>query len=122
MAATLLELQRSTMFSAGEMESVDWRSFDSLYFYNPFAAILFGQAPFAKAARWTMLTEQIARTEALLAELAIGTRVVTFEGFGGDMPDTYMLTNAEAIGSGQLALWIKQRSTRRAPVASSDLG
>ncbi len=102
------------MFSAGEMEVVDWRSFDSLYFYNPFAAILFGEAPFAKAVRWSMLTDQIARTEAHLADLSVGTRVVTYEGFGGDMPDGYLLTHAEMIGNGQLALWIKQRSTRRA--------
>jgi len=118
-AAMLLDLQQSTMFSAGEMEAVDWRSFDSLYFYNPFAAILFGPAPFAKTVRWSMLTEQIARTEAHLAELAIGTRVVTYEGFGGDIPDSYTLTHAELIRDGQLALWIKQRSTRRARVEST---
>ncbi|MBS1124474.1 MAG: hypothetical protein H6Q90_6702 [Deltaproteobacteria bacterium] len=112
-AAALFDLQRSTTFSAGEMEVVDWRSFDSLYFYNPFAAILFGEAPFAKTVRWSMLTDQIARTEAHLAELSIGTRVVTYEGFGGDMPDGYTLTHAELINDGQLALWTKQRPTRR---------
>ncbi|MBL0215169.1 MAG: methyltransferase domain-containing protein [Myxococcales bacterium] len=112
-AATLLDLQASTTFTTGEMEVVDWSSFDSLYFYNPFAAILFGPAPFPKSVRWTMLTEQIARTEAHLAELAIGTRVVTYEGFGGDMPDGYVLTQVELIRDGQLALWVKQRSRRR---------
>ena len=30
-----------------------------------------------------------------------------------DMPDGYLLTHTEMIGTGQLALWIKQRSTRR---------
>lgn len=113
-AAKLLGLERSTTFSAGEMEVVDWRSFDSLYFYNPFAAILFGEAPFAKAVRWSMLTDQIARTESHLADLPVGTRVVTYEGFGGDMPGGYLLTDAEMLGTGQLALWVKHRSTRRA--------
>jgi hypothetical protein len=102
------------------MEVVDWRSFDSLYFYNPFAAILFGEAPFARAVRWSMLTEQIARTEALLTELSVGTRVVTYEGFGGDMPDGYLLTHTEMIGNGQLALWVKHRSTRRARARTTD--
>ncbi|MDB4962251.1 MAG: hypothetical protein JWP01_2250 [Myxococcales bacterium] len=111
-AAKLLDLERSTTFSAGEMEVVDWHSFDSLYFYNPFAAILFGEAPFAKAVRWSMLTDQIARTEAHLADLSVGTRVVTYEGFGGDMPDGYLLTHAEMIDDRRLALWVKQRSTR----------
>ena len=119
-AAKLLDLQGSTMFSAGEMEVVDWRSFDSLYFYNPFAAILFGEAPFAKAVRWSMLTDQIARTEAHLAELSIGTRVVTFEGFGGDMPDGYLLTHTETIDDRRLALWIKQRSRHRAQSEAVD--
>lgn len=113
-AAKLLEIEASTTFTAGEMDVVDWRSFDSLYFYNPFAAILFGPAPFAKTVRWSMLTAQIARTEALLADLPTGTRVVTYEGFGGDMPGGYVLTQAEMVPRGQLALWIKQRSTRRA--------
>jgi hypothetical protein len=119
-AAKRLDLQRSTMFSAGEMEVVDWRSFDSLYFYNPFAAILFGEAPFAKAVRWSMLTDQIARTEAHLADLSVGTRVVTYEGFGGDIPDSYLLTQTEMIGDGRLALWIKQRSTRRVRSKTTD--
>ena len=112
--AERLELQQTTTFTAGEMEAVKWSSFDSLYFYNPFAAILFGEAPFAKTVRWSMLTDQIARTETQLAEMAVGTRVVTFEGFGGDMPDGYVLTHAEMTGHGHLALWIKRRSTRRA--------
>jgi SAM-dependent methyltransferase len=119
-AAKFLDLESSTKFSAGEMEVVDWRSYDSLYFYNPFAAILFGEAPFEKAVRWTMLTEQIARTEALLADLSVGTRVVTYEGFGGDMPDGYLLTHTEMTGNGQLSLWIKQRSTRRARASTAE--
>ena len=118
--ARMLDLDGATSFTAGEMESVDWRTFDSLYFYNPFAASLFGPAPFAKRIGWTMLTEQIERTEALLAELPTGTRVVTYEGFGGDMPDGYVLTHAEMVRDGQLALWIKRRTTRRARVLSHD--
>lgn len=113
-AAKLLDLERSTTFTTGEMELVNWRSFDSLYFYNPFAAILFGEAPFARDVRWSMLTDQIARTEAHLADLAVGTRVVTYEGFGGDMPGAYRLTDAEMIGDGYLALWVKQRTKRHA--------
>lgn len=119
-AARLLDLDAVTIFTAGEMESVDWRSFDSLYFYNPFAASLFGPAPFAKRVGWSMLTEQIARTEGLLAELPVGTRVVTYEGFGGDMPDGYTLTHAEMVRDGRLALWIKRRTTRRPRALSTD--
>lgn len=119
-AAKLLDLEHATSFTTGEMETVDWRSFDSLYFYNPFAASLFGPAPFAKKVGWSMLIEQIARTEALLAELPAQTRVVTYEGFGGDMPDGYVLTHAETIRDGRLALWIKRRTTRRTRRPTTD--
>jgi len=113
--AALLDVEQMATFRAGEMDLVDWREFDSIYFFNPFAAILFGPAPFDEHVRWSMLTEQIARTEARLAELQIGTRVVTYQGFGGDMPDGYALAQMELIGDAQLVLWIKQRATRRSP-------
>jgi SAM-dependent methyltransferase len=119
-AARLLRLEGVATFTAGEMDVVDWGSFDSLYFYNPFAASLFGPAPFAKRLGWSMLTEQIAHTEARLAELPVGTRVVTYEGFGGDMPDGYVLTHAEMLRDGRLALWVKRRTTRRARLLLTD--
>lgn len=110
--AALLEVTHDTTFCVGEMHFINWCDFDSLYFFNPFAAILFGPAPFERSVRWSMLTDQIAQTEARLAELPMGTRVVTYHGFGGDMPDGYALTAAELIKDGQLALWTKQRTTR----------
>lgn len=111
--ATLLAVQATATFSAGEMDAVRWSGYDAFYFYNPFAAILFGPSAFDPRLRWTMLTDQIARTEAALAERPVGTRVVTYEGFGGDMPAGYTTTNTERFGEAQLTLWIKQRSKRR---------
>ncbi|MCX5744734.1 MAG: hypothetical protein NT062_19780 [Proteobacteria bacterium] len=110
--AALLEVAPSTAFHVGDMDVVDWSGFDSFYFYNPFAAILFGPSSYEPAARWPMLNDQIARTEAQLAALPIGTRVVTYNGFGGEMPDGYVATEAEPVGEGRLVLWVKQ-STRR---------
>ena len=111
--AELFALQKDTTFSAGEMDTVQWSDYDGFYLYNPFAAILFGPAPFESKVRLRMLMEQIARTEELLAGLREGTRVVTYEGFGGAMPDGYTVANVERFGDTQLTLWIMQRSQRR---------
>lgn len=111
--AQLLSIDRATTFCAGEMETVSWSAFEAFYLYNPFAAILFGPAPFDSTVRWRMLTDQIAQTEELLAARPHGTRVVTYEGFGGTMPDGYTAANVERFGDTQLTLWIKQRSMRR---------
>ena len=111
--AAALEIERSATFRAAEMDEVDWSGFDSFYFYNPFAAILFGPAPFEQDVRWSMLTEQIARTETRLAALPVGTRVVIYQGFGGDMPAGYAVAETEMFGDAQLVLWVKRRSRRR---------
>src|SRR5262249_15946045 len=52
--------------------------------------------------------EQVAATEARLAELEPGTRVVTFHGFGGEMPPGLALAELEEIEGGELALWVKR--------------
>ncbi len=110
--AELFSLQKNTTFCVGEMETVQWSEFDGFYLYNPFAAILFGPAPFDSNVRLRMLTDQIARTEQLLADLREGTRVVTYEGFGGAMPDAYAVANVERFGDTQLTLWIKHHAKR----------
>jgi hypothetical protein len=117
-AARRLGIERSTRFSAGDMCQLDWDRFDSLYFYNPFESLLFGGP--ADDDRWTVFADRVARTEERLSELSSGTRVVTFHGFGGEMPSSYALSFTEAIDDGELALWIKQpprRTTARRSLA-----
>ncbi len=111
--AQLLSIDEVATFCVGEMDTVSWSDFEAFYLYNPFAAILFGPAPFDSHVRWRMLTDQIAQTEELLAARPDGTRVVTYEGFGGTMPDSYTASNVERFGDTQLTLWIKQRSKHR---------
>ena len=105
--AKWLEIDHCTNFHAGDMQELDWDRFDSLYFYNPFETLLFGCGT-ADAAAWAVFADEVARTEERLAALSTGTRVVTFHGFGGEMPSSFALTFMEAIGDGELALWIKQ--------------
>lgn len=111
--ARRLELGDATRFAAGDLHELDWDRFDSLYFYNPFESVLFGAGP-ADRAGWTVFADRVARAEARLAELVTGARVVTFHGFGGEMPGSFELVFSEAIGEGQLALWVKQPAGPRA--------
>jgi predicted RNA methylase len=107
-AATALGVDDRALFTVGEMASVDWAGFAGLYVYNPFEAAMFWK-PFGKDAA-ARLAEEIAETAQRLAELPTGMRVVTYHGFGGDMPGSYARVSTEANGTDHLTLWIK-RST-----------
>jgi hypothetical protein len=109
--AGCLEVAGGATFAAGDALDVDWRGFDAIYLYNPFESQRFG-GPFARAAAGAGFAEQVARTEARLAELPPGTRVVTFHGFGGELPPGYSLAELEKVDSGELALWIRRRASR----------
>jgi len=105
--ARALEIDHATEFVVGDLDALDWRAFDGLYFYNPFEAVLFG-APHGigedGAARCAAL---VARAEHGLAQLARGTRVVTFHGFGGAMPASFRRVSSERLDDGELVLWIQ---------------
>jgi hypothetical protein len=110
--ATRLELAERARFTCGDMAVVQWKDFDSLYFYNPFEMVLYGASPPELPHRWTLFGNELDRVTTALAELPSGTRVVTYHGFGGDMPTGYVLVEAERAGAGQLALWVKQSPGR----------
>lgn len=101
-----LALDQRASFRTGDALSADWRGFDSVYLYNPFESQLFGGG-FARVAGGAAIADQVARTRTRLRELAPGTRVVTFHGFGGEMPPDFALTSIETTG-GELALWIRR--------------
>jgi hypothetical protein len=106
--ADQLEVGDRTRFDAGDALDADWRGYDGVYLYNPFESQLFGGG-FARAAGGAGFAEQVARTEARLAGLAAGARVVTFHGFGGTIPPGFALAALEDTGGGgRLALWIKR--------------
>jgi len=105
--ARTLEVDHCTRFWAGDALAASWRGYDSVYLYNPFESQRFGGG-FARAAGGAGFSEQVAATQARLAEIAPGTRVVTFHGFGGEMPPGFALAELEEIEGGELALWIKR--------------
>lgn len=100
-------------FEHGTIESQDARDVDGVYLFNPFAENLC--APADRLDTTVELSESrywkdVHATEALLANARVGTRVVTYCGFGGHMPDGYVRLLRERC-AGMLELWVKQEPT-----------
>jgi hypothetical protein len=93
---------------------------DAVYLFNPFIETLFlpGVGELASRDARRALAD-IEAAEALLAALRVGTRVVTFFGFGGEMPATFELRAREAWEGGDLELWEKRRPSMHGSSAPS---
>ena len=108
-AALLLRAPR-THFDVGTIEDVEWSSFDSLYFFNPFEENIFREQGFLDGS--VVLSEQrflndVRFIEKVLAAVAVGTKVATFHGFGGRIPRSYELVDQQAHRGGVLRFWTK---------------
>jgi len=97
-------------FLSAKMDEMDWSVFTGLYLYNPFIEHLyelderidtgvdFGEEQYK---------DQVAYVQTKLEDLAVDTRVVTFHGFGGEMPPSYTITAHEKWGDDFLVAWEK---------------
>jgi SAM-dependent methyltransferase len=97
-------------FLLGDMTELNWTNFDSFYLYNPF---------YENVANYNLIDtsiplnrEHFSRYTAIvtsqLRKCKKNTRVVTYHGFGGDMPNDYYCEEIKKIGSGELNLWVKK--------------
>lgn len=95
------------------MTEIDWRGFDAFYLYNPFAEHLREidaideTIALSASARRRYLDFVAAR----LDESGPGARVVTYHGFGGEMPAGWLRRSSERCGTGPLELWVKDLYT-----------
>ena len=83
----------------GDAMSLDWAEFDALYFFNPFVNSVENEAEFMRV---------IPAVQQKLAALRPKTRVVTYHGFGGQMPSGYREWSATIVGPGLLQLWVRE--------------
>jgi SAM-dependent methyltransferase len=102
-------------FIAGDLDDVRWEAFDGYYLYNPFYEHLC--APGERVDSTVELSRSrylidVERTISGLERALIGTRVVTFHGFGGPMPVDYELVRRSPEGNDVLELWIKRERAR----------
>lgn len=106
---------RSVQFIQGSFDDVDITDFDGVYFFNPFEENLWGadtQLDHSVELSEARFFADIEASKSMLERARIGTRVVTYHGFGGDMPPSYELVLSEPIRTDKLELWIKRDTLR----------
>jgi len=97
-------------FLLGNVIDLDWNEFDAFYLYNPFYEHLIEHlTPVHGLIELTpeLYRKYVDATCAKLAVVPVGSRVVTYNGFGGVMPDGFRLLLREPAGSDYLDLWEK---------------
>lgn len=103
---------------SGTFESEDVASVETMYFFNPFAeTILLPGVRDVAADRFAgRAARDIAAAEEFLQKARVGTRLVTFCGFGGAVPMDYERLAQEAWDGGVLEVWVKRTvETSRRP-------
>ncbi|WP_394842318.1 class I SAM-dependent methyltransferase [Pendulispora brunnea] len=106
--ASMLGARRATIFH-GHLEDVDIRSYDAFYFFNPFAENVIPSAPQPDDSvelSSERFQRDIGLAERLLIQAPAGTPVVTYCGYGKNMPHDYRLV-CDEYHAGPLRLWVK---------------
>jgi hypothetical protein len=102
-----------TTFVHGDLDAVDFTRFGALYFYNPSGENMF--PPGARLddtvevsrARFARDVETVQR---LLERMPLGSYMVTYNGCGARIPDSFELVRARVAGNNLLRLWRKARA------------
>jgi hypothetical protein len=96
-------------FLHGNMMAVDWKMFDAFYLYNPFVENLGLLQPIDETTdlRPEFYSTYVEFVRHQLVSAAIGSRVVTYHGFGGNMPSGYQRRARKRYRSDFLELWVK---------------
>jgi SAM-dependent methyltransferase len=110
-AASRCGAQRAS-FVHGDVFDVDFAEFDGLYLFNPFLELIEPlQFPIDDAVPMSPArhAENVSATHSRLAEARPGTRVVTYGGFGGEMPGGFTRLLEEDCYRDLLTFWVKSR-------------
>ena len=99
-------------FVHGDLDSVDFRRFDALYFYNPFGENVMpvvDRLDGSTELSYRRFERDVTKVQDLLGQLPIGAYLVTYNGYGGRVPDSFELVQARPAGLSILRLWRKVR-------------
>jgi SAM-dependent methyltransferase len=119
--ASQLQLQNVRFVHADALD-LDWSQFDAFYLYNPFAEQLFETAfVLDQSIKLDPVNfgRYVTAVRQRLAQARMGTRLVTYHGFGAPPPLGYDLDRLEPAGSDRVELWIKTRRGRSRMKSSS---
>jgi predicted RNA methylase len=96
-------------FIHARIEDIDWTNFDGFYLFNPFAELGWKRVRAAQGADADRAEydRAVSFTEESLFRARSGARVVTYHGFGGEMPSSFRLLVREPYGTDFLECWQK---------------
>lgn len=115
MLSQVFDVEDQVRFVEGTLDESSVPVADAYYLYNPFGENLFGS--FDHLDEDVELGEErydrdIAAVEELLRRAHVGTCVLTYNGFGGQIPPTYREVRVEYDLPSVLRLWRKSRAGR----------
>ena len=93
--------------------ALDWSAYDAFYLYNPFAEqLLSGTLALDRTIPLDPVhfEHYVTEVRQRLAHARIGTRVVTYHGYGAPPPLGYELVRRESAGTDRVELWVKTRA------------
>lgn len=111
--ARRFRVERRCELLLGTLARVDLALFDALYVFNSFAENVYPrteQLDDSVELSARRMRRDLLKVEEGLARMAVGSVLVTYHGFGGQIPDTFELVREETAGTGMLRLWAKRRS------------
>jgi predicted RNA methylase len=109
-AAEQMGATRATFIHA-EIESLTIDGFDGVYLYNPFFEHISRKLPLVDRTveRSGRAHRRVVRAlEAKLRAMPAPVVVVTYHGFGGQLPPTFSHVGDEPAGNDRLELWVKR--------------
>jgi SAM-dependent methyltransferase len=110
--AAELQLANARFIHADAID-LDWSAYDAFYLYNPFAEQLFESGFMLDHTIPSDPQNFVLYVSAVRQRLAlarVGTRVVTYHGYGAPAPMGYELARKDNAGSDCVELWIKTRA------------
>jgi SAM-dependent methyltransferase len=101
-------------FALGDATTFPWTDFDAFYIFNSFA-----ENTFSRRERFDQTVElshtrfvtDVMRVKRRLDVAPLGTVLLTYYGLGGPIPRSYDLLKVEAVGTGLLRVWRRERLT-----------
>jgi SAM-dependent methyltransferase len=105
-------------FIYGNAVQLDWSDFDVIYLFNPYYENIMDEGlridldiKVSQGKYKSYITATINK----LNELRVGTKIVTYYGFGQGLPDNFKLMTSIPRGASQIELWIKDTSQQSYP-------
>lgn len=106
-------------YICGNMLDLNWSDYDVFYLFNPFQEHI--SVPFGSTLIDTDIdldpkyyNEYVGRVFDELTQLAPGKKVITFHGYGGDMPSSLKLITSRPAENGHICMWERETNIEKA--------